>query len=215
MQDDSFPVLQLPRVLGLERADTSRALDDSMFCPKYPSVRTLVQGGGSHVRDRRGNLRWLHHTGRADALPRIQHARLRPRLGAACAPRREEYRRTDGSVCAACDEARRVVAAEPDMALPAHWEGAMNTAEVRLEIISFLLEHDCKMKRIPQFSGEDVALNIEMAAELELRRVRENPVHIVKFCKFDSCDGIRRILEIAEERIHCHSMLASNDPAVG
>jgi hypothetical protein len=94
----------------------------------------------------------------------------------------------------------------PDAALPAHWTAVTaadgrGSADVRLEILSFLLQHDCKARRIPPCGGEDLAANVErMAADLELCWVRQNPIHVVKFSRFDYAMEFRRLLELPEER---------------
>ena len=87
-------------------------------------------------------------------------------------PHREEYRRSTQTCKQLHAEASRAAAADPDIALPAHWAGAAESSEsdsLRLELMNFLLQHDCKTRQLPHSSGDDIAANVErMAEQLEM-----------------------------------------------
>jgi hypothetical protein len=117
-------------------------------------------------------------------------------------PRREEYRRSAKTSAQLHDEARRIAAADPDISLPSHWAADENRPETRLEMLAFLLQHDCKQRQatVVQFGAADAASIERMATELELRWVRENPIHVIKIGRFDYAMEFKRLLEPGEER---------------
>eukprot|EP01043_Picozoa_sp_COSAG02_P057571 COSAG02_NODE_7012_length_3228_cov_3.518185_1_plen_222_part_10 len=72
-------------------------------------------------------------------------------------PRREEFRRSAKTVAQLHDEARRIAAADADIQLPSHWALDENRPGTRMEMMMFLLQHDCKQRQVPQFSSVDAA----------------------------------------------------------
>ena len=124
-------------------------------------------------------------------------------------PQREEFRRSAKTVAQLHDEARRIAAADADVQLPLHWAADDNRPETRMEMMSFLLQHDCKQRQVPQFGSVDTASIDRMATELELRWVRENPIHVFKIGRFDYAMEFRRLLEPEEE--HQYTALRSMD----
>ena len=115
-------------------------------------------------------------------------------------PRREEYRRSARTTSQLFDEAKRVAATDIDASLPGWADAADDNPATRLEILAFLLQHDCKRHQIPLFDDASATSVERMSLELERRWVRENPIHVMKIGRFDYAMEFRRVLELGEER---------------